>query len=495
MGTPAVALDPNAPSPAQKALAGQTPASKLLADLQQFPKQQAKVESEEAGHEQQYADTNKRLDTRDADALSAMKPFQPLPQPKEQTTSPEKAWGSMAMLMAVIGSAFTREPLTTAMNAAAAAIKGFHQADTEQFDHDFKTWQVANQNAKDAWEWQQKQYEAILSQDERERGTALREQQAQDRVTEARLRAFQMQVGDDRMAALLDESHRYHTGELAQRAQAEVDRRNNYKHQWDKYSDQVDAIGQIHAAIGEWKANFKAKNGRDPTHEEQIVKYGQLMREVKGTPPITQAKAADLNNKALDRLANKGPNSIGGAYMAARQNKEKLDNAIRLHDARGVISQGAGLDAFVQGQNNNRAVRAFLVKMFQSDMGALDKATVEWNKVFHHGGAITPDMLYDMQKLSDAYDKFVEQSFADSITSEQWAAYHTPGQNPGTINPDFFVKPQLGLDGQPYRTPSPEAVAKLKAESGGRNGKQTWVQFDQYYGQGAAAEYAGENPE
>jgi len=66
----------------------------------------------------------------------------PPPQPKP--TSVVEQWGSPAMLLAVIGSAFTRQPLTNALNAGAAVMKGFQQRDFDAAQTAFKNWKEAN---------------------------------------------------------------------------------------------------------------------------------------------------------------------------------------------------------------------------------------------------------------------------------------------------------------------------------------------------------------
>lgn len=84
------------------------------------------------------------------------------PPPAPETTSPVQAWGSLAMVMAGIGGLMTRTHATTALNAAAEAMKGFHQGDLERNKELLDRWRVANQNTIDAMNYQKTIYEALL---------------------------------------------------------------------------------------------------------------------------------------------------------------------------------------------------------------------------------------------------------------------------------------------------------------------------------------------
>lgn len=85
--------------------------------------------------------------------MSMMPPaFDTMPPPPEQT-DPGKAWASTAMMMAVIGGAFTRSPLTTALTAATGVLNGFHQGDLDASQSSFERWKVANANAAKNYEF------------------------------------------------------------------------------------------------------------------------------------------------------------------------------------------------------------------------------------------------------------------------------------------------------------------------------------------------------
>lgn len=109
---------------------------------------------------------------RERDRVSTPVPPQPIPEPKQTVTDPRKAWGSTAMIATMLASAFTRTPMTTALNAAAKAMQSFHQNDIDQTKLAFDQWKVANENALKMTEFQQRTYEHLMSElDRRERLT------------------------------------------------------------------------------------------------------------------------------------------------------------------------------------------------------------------------------------------------------------------------------------------------------------------------------------
>lgn len=98
-------------------------------------------------------------------ALENLKPppeMQQVPPPEPTETDPKKIWGSTAMLLAAIGSAFTRRPLVTAMQSAAKVINGYRQNDLEASNTAFQSWKVATDNAIKAQDFQVKSYQQAL---------------------------------------------------------------------------------------------------------------------------------------------------------------------------------------------------------------------------------------------------------------------------------------------------------------------------------------------
>jgi hypothetical protein len=67
--------------------------------------------------------------------------------PRQQYEDPMKAFGSPAVILATLGSLFTRHPLKVAFDSAAAAIDGYHKGDKEKAELEQKNWQEATEAA------------------------------------------------------------------------------------------------------------------------------------------------------------------------------------------------------------------------------------------------------------------------------------------------------------------------------------------------------------
>lgn len=104
----------------------------------------------------------------------------PPPQPKQ--TSALEAWGSAAMVLATVGSLLTRTPLTTAMNAAAGAMKAFKENDLETANQQFAQWKAGTELAIKQQTFQMEAYKAALSKASTDSRTALAEFTARARA-------------------------------------------------------------------------------------------------------------------------------------------------------------------------------------------------------------------------------------------------------------------------------------------------------------------------
>ena len=69
------------------------------------------------------------------------------PPPTPPSFNPAHAWGSTAMVLAMVGSMLTRHPLTAALNAGSQVMKAYHDQNQEAADQAFSVWQAQNANA------------------------------------------------------------------------------------------------------------------------------------------------------------------------------------------------------------------------------------------------------------------------------------------------------------------------------------------------------------
>src|SRR5262249_54311355 len=84
----------------------------------------------------------------------------PPPQPKNR--SPEEAFGSIAMIMAMAGSLMTRRPLVNSLNAGAEVMKAFQAGDQAAAKEAIETWHTNVENAKQLHQFQMDAYEEAL---------------------------------------------------------------------------------------------------------------------------------------------------------------------------------------------------------------------------------------------------------------------------------------------------------------------------------------------
>lgn len=76
------------------------------------------------------------------------------PPPTPEPTNPAHAWGSTAMILAMIGSAFTRRPMIAALNAGSRVMKAYQDKDQAAADLAFNEWNAQNTNAINNYKYQ-----------------------------------------------------------------------------------------------------------------------------------------------------------------------------------------------------------------------------------------------------------------------------------------------------------------------------------------------------
>lgn len=121
------------------------------------------------------------------------------PKPEFKETSPIDAWGSIAMVFAGLASFKARQHASTAMNAAAEALKGIQNKDKETYDRAFKQWEVETKNAIDLANFQQRAYEDLLRHNEHRESMNLEIGKSLDAAEEAKFRTLTVAMQDPGM--------------------------------------------------------------------------------------------------------------------------------------------------------------------------------------------------------------------------------------------------------------------------------------------------------
>lgn len=84
------------------------------------------------------------------------------PPPTPPSFNPAHAWGSTAMVLAMVGSMLTRHPLTAALNAGSQVMKAYHDQNQEAADQAFSVWQAQNANALNLAKYELDVYSATV---------------------------------------------------------------------------------------------------------------------------------------------------------------------------------------------------------------------------------------------------------------------------------------------------------------------------------------------
>jgi hypothetical protein len=139
----------------------------------------------------------KKVDALNAETMKLTPPKLELPpKPQPQHTDPVDAWGSIAMVFAGLASLKVRNHASTAMNAAAAAMKGFQQKDQAATEQAFKEWEVSTKNAIEMANFQQQAYKTLLESVEHKENIALEEGRMFDAATDAKFKVLTTVLGD-----------------------------------------------------------------------------------------------------------------------------------------------------------------------------------------------------------------------------------------------------------------------------------------------------------
>jgi hypothetical protein len=184
-------LSPAPLGPPQSFQSSQPDATSVLA-----PKRAAPPPNADAGSIADVASS--RLDSIDAETGGLRPPtMQTVPPPTPQSTDPQKVWASAAMIIAGLGSLMTRQPMTTAMNAAAGVLKAYHQGDQEAANQAYQTWKVANDNAMKSAQFENDLYKDALSGLKNRADITDKEATLQEREYTARLTAVAAATRND----------------------------------------------------------------------------------------------------------------------------------------------------------------------------------------------------------------------------------------------------------------------------------------------------------
>lgn len=92
------------------------------------------------------------------------------PPPVQAPYNPIHSWGSAAMMLALVGSAFTRRPLTAALNAGSQVMQAHNEGNAAAAENATATWKAETENALKLYQYEQDAYsKAITAHQDNER--------------------------------------------------------------------------------------------------------------------------------------------------------------------------------------------------------------------------------------------------------------------------------------------------------------------------------------
>jgi hypothetical protein len=224
---------------------------------------------------------SEQLQTLTNAQIATLKEKPPAPEP----TSVAEQWGSPAMLLAIFASAFTRVPLTNALNAGAKVMQAYQQRDYDAANTAYKQWEHANDTAMKLTGIQVSMLEKAM--------TAVREASKEDineKIAEVKLLVGPGALNIPALRALVDAGQIEHLGPAiddmkANAAKAQIGA--------DNAKEQHALVQAAAAADKELK---EAQTSRDPEKiasatekakaaHRDLTEYGERQREGKGETP------------------------------------------------------------------------------------------------------------------------------------------------------------------------------------------------------------------
>ena len=394
--------------------------------------------------------------------------FQPPPQPTVQSTDPKTVWASSAMVLAAIGSMFTRQPLTTAMNAAAQVLTAYHEGDQAKANAAFATWKVANENYVKAFTIQNDAYNQVRDHIGKLEELTFTQAEAAKKDAIAQTDALSHAFNDYAMLNLREWDDKVRLMEL----------REQRNLQMIEAGDKLTQEQLVNKTMADWTTKFTKDNRRPPTNEETLEHYGEVRQQV------GHAMTPEQQDTQVAKFKASAPKTLEGqAYNAGKTNLPGIMqyDPNRPVDTKTAIQQVAMLDNYIKTLNGNRAMRGFQFSLLQKDEGLLNTLAVKLQQI-GGSGPLSKDMAEEIQRVALGLMHVSTLNYGDYITSQQWGQWHH-GIDPAEVVPDEW-NPEH--DDRLYGThpvPNAKQIDYLKQ----RPSRANWLNFDELFGQGAAA--------
>lgn len=411
----------------------------------------------------------------------ATKPFSPPPQ-----TDPKAVWASTAMLMAGLGSLFTRQPLTTAMNAAAGVIKAYRDGDTAAAQSAFTQWKTAQDAALKIANFEQDTYRNLIDQLRDMRDATGKDAEAKRRDIMAQFNAQGIALQDQ--VAAQEKS--------ADEAIRVFDARQGWAKTLALNGSKIEEQSAYHQAVDALKKDPKFI---ELAKKNPIAAYREIMAlEPQSMKPATPDQQAVLEDRIVQQIKT---DPIYKNWAATAISSQEIQRTLAgLQD--GSISETVAADQFTRSFNGANAIRGFQQKMLTDHASLYQQAQI-FAKKFQNGGFLSNDQLAVMAQAAQLSANFLNNQMAATVMAAQSRAIQQ-GLDPLAVVPDDFkgyVAENLGafppgsFGVEASAAPAaggqdsgidPQAVDMLKKDP------SLAPQFDEHFGPGAAERILGQ---
>jgi hypothetical protein len=363
-----------------------------------------------------------------------------VPPPTVKSTDPRQQWASTAMFAAAIGSLFTRQPLMTAVNAAAEVLNAYKQNDAAAADAAFKTWKASEDNAQAAYQYQSDVYKATMGRLDHLEEMSAKEAETARATVNAELTAYAHSFSDQVMLQRLQQDGALGAARLNIERDSINERKLEAAGKLAQMHDYMQARARMQADP-KWRALAK-------THPMEA--YRQLQSIAPGfMKPMTEEQEASRAAEIRKELDGSKQGSIGSHYEAVRQALPALLGLEKTSAVRdGVTKQTVDADLFTQLFNGGRAIRGFQMKMLNEHASLLDKADVAMRQLTA-GGHLSGAQVRDMIEAAKLYAVAVDQLEGAAVHHGQLTAMKEGISDPSTVVPFGYdanaIRQTLGL--------------------------------------------------
>ncbi len=336
------------------------------------------------------------------------------PNKPQTATDDIQLWGSLAIVFAAIASRRTRTPMTTALNAAAAAVQGMREGSKERVDQAYKQWEMDMNFALQNATFEQRAYDELMNQITTKEELRYKAGQAQDAEAFKReifgFREQQAATGNafKREDLTRKEEKDKETEENRKTLLVQGQEKIEEKAKFDRESLRIrkdietDKVKQNEALL-------KFKTMAAALHDApmlQVLEQG----EAEGGFAEGVKRAAELNNQRREQADKL--KSASEKITKAKQEQEIVDEMKQTHEWQKAVAAGdhdTQLRMLIETQNKMHAKTGSnivpwpqpLIDSTAQDIVAGRKAPLTGSNLFGRGAANNPNVAAVMQKVHE----------------------------------------------------------------------------------------------